>query len=580
MPHWRSLAQSGFDDGANPDLLGGMLHADADFVYNHLSVRGVASSDIGHTLASTFAESRVDWDRVFHCTKEDGFNGPLTLSHAALVLASLCMIGGIIGSASLAAEGAENTTIVKAQRAVNPVFKTVAFYLSIFGGCVVYVYSLFANTMVIIGFAYCQYYVWMTIAIAIVLSAQLWMAYEYAEYAVDPAWTEWIERFLVSLLQARVFTDAHESYLKGRVTVSFARHKFLQGVTESGPLAIFAVCVLFYLDQNHNFWLVMAICSSIIGVSWGISTWLEFSFNAQLEELEFERQETPPPVVLPRQQGADNTETHGSFTKTQSEKSFGRERSEPGAFGRTSTGGSDFNIWSEGRSRLGTKCSDPDVPVPVVIMWYHKVLWICYFCLDYALRLLTLGIFLSTTELKAFHAPCLSLLLVAYFLAVALPIQLYEEQGRQPEFWQIGEHIRMVERQVVLHRISDGLIMAFLVHILPADIRMAPKASQESRALLTLDPDVRRRIMNVVVPLRSFDYALLGGSAMIYHFDKWQCLALATLYISMHVLLASVLVVQSRMSQRFGTDHQVVPAAVLEEVRRMSDGEDFEVKQV
>merc|ERR1719387_389548 len=98
-----------------------------------------------------------------------------------------------------------------------------------------------------------------------------------------------------------------------------------------------------------------------------------------------------------------------------------------------------------------------------------------------------------------------------------------------------------IRRYVITQRIVDGLVLTFLVHVLPADIRLAPKQKEESQLLFALHPELRQKLMRVIIPIRAVDYLGLGTTAMIMHWDKWQCIALVFMFIVMHILLILVL---------------------------------------
>merc|ERR1719460_2546727 len=95
------------------------------------------------------------------------------------------------------------------------------------------------------------------------------------------------------------------------------------------------------------------------------------------------------------------------------------------------------------------------------------------------------------------------------------------------EVWQISETETIsIRRTVVAQRLVDGMILTFFVHVLPADIRLAPKHPEESRLLFALHPDLREKLMKIIIPLRALEYLGLGTAAMYFNFDEWQCAAL------------------------------------------------------
>lgn len=419
-----------------------------------------------HSFGAGFAvqvpDDEVDkWslEYLFHCGNLH-FHGPLVLSQALLVLAGLALILGGAGAFYEYQYGAQPAG------AWGPWLEKAMLCGSVYGGVIVYCYDFLADIMVIFGFWYCGYYWWMAISLGILIGAQIFAAWEFAHE--EKTTGEKISKFMIAICQGHIFYNARESWKQGRVTAHFARHKFIEAVWESGPQAVFAVYVLYYLGQRDNFWLVASIFGSVVGLAWGISVWLDFSFNKQLEE----------------------------------------DGVEPNNFS---------------------------------VRWYHHCLWGAYFTVDFSMRLLTIGLFLSLHNLRPYNQVIFFVLVVVYLLAVAISTQVYHEVAGQ-ETWEIfpGETVQ-VRRAVIAQRCIDGLILTFFVHVLPADIRLAPKHHEESRLLFALHPDLRERLMKIIIPLRALDYLGLGTAAMYFNFDEWQCAALISLFIIMHILLLLVL---------------------------------------
>lgn len=400
------------------------------------------------------------WDWVFHCSGDSGFQGPLALSHAMLILAALCLFIGSIATAFEYKYGAAPGD------PWHPLIETFLLGCSVFGGCLVYIYDIFSDTMVLIGFAYCGFYLWMVVGICIMVNAQFFAAWEFSHKG--ETYLGKLKFFMIAICQGHIFMDAADSWRKGRVTPFFARHKFIEAVWESGPQAMLAVYVIYYLDQRFNFWLVLSIFGSVVGLAYGISIWLDYSFNAQLDE-----DHIPP---------------------------------------------SEYSI-----------------------RWYHHALWMAYFTMDFGLRLLTIGLFLSTTALRPYNQIIFAVLILLYLLAVMISTHVYHTESGI-EVWQISEtETIQIQRQVLAQRVIDGLILTFFVHMLPADIRLAPKHPTESRLLFALHPELRTRIMKTIIPLRALDYIGLGGAAMWYRWDQSQALALVSMFIVMHLMLYAVL---------------------------------------
>lgn len=229
--------------------------------------------------------------------------------------------------------------------------------------------------------------------------------------------------------------------------------------------------VLCYLDQQDHLFLVASIIGSVIGLAWGISVWLDFSFNKQLAD-----------------DGVPATH---------------------------------FCIW-----------------------WYHHALWGGYFVLDFSLRLLTIGFFLSLHDLWPWNLIAIVLILLVYLVVIVICTEVHNTEPVQ-ETWEILPGYRVqVRRAAIAQRFIDGLILTFFVHILPADIRPAPKHHEESRLLFTLHPELRTKLMKIIIPLRALEYLGLGIASMWFSWDGWQCTALISLYITMHILLVLVMFIQ------------------------------------
>lgn len=423
----------------------------------------IHSFGAGVGLAIETSEEHVSepysWEALFHCGNKH-FHGPLVLSQALLVLGCIALVVGLAGAFYEWYKGTEPA------QSWGPCMDKLMLTGSVYGGVLMYCYDFLSDVMVIIGFWYCGYYWWMLFALLIMAGAQIFAAWEFAHE--EKTFEERAKKFCIAICQGHVFVNARESWGQGRITAHFARHKFIEAVWEAGPQAVFAVYVLYYLDQRDNFWLVASIMGSVVGLAWGISVWLDFSFNKQLED-----------------------------------------------------DGIPFSEFS--------------------IRFFHHCMWGSYFAVDFALRLLTIGLFLSLHELRPYNQVVFFVLVVVYFLAVLICVQVHNTEGGA-ETWEIfpGETVR-VQRAVIAQRCIDGLILTFFVHILPADIRLAPKHHEESRLLFALHPELRAKLMKIIVPVRAMDYLGLSIAAMYFRYDEWQCAALISLYIIMHLLLLVVL---------------------------------------
>jgi hypothetical protein len=396
-----------------------------------------------------------------------------------------------------------------------------SFWCTIIGGIIAWMYSVIANGMIIVGFAYCGYAWYVAVGTMLIMVSQVIQAEEYAQLTKDPR--EWWRRFFKSIIQLRVFSDAQECIHQGRVTLSFARGRFLQSVTESGPMALFCAIVVYKLQQEHNLWLVLGICGSIIGTAWGLAVWLEYSAKHQLGE----------EIV---------TREHFHSIVTTVSGSTGNEANR-------------------------TPMPMPTTEISSPLRWYHQCLWICYFAMDFGLRLLTLGVFLSRDGLQHVHGVLLVIPIIYLAIIGSCTYTFDQQRERQaslegPEEWSFGDVLLEIERKHVQQRVVDGMFMATLVHILPADMRLAPKNSEEGRALLLLHPSLRSKIQWVVIPFRAAEYALLAAVALWVDFNYHQMVALVSMYAVLHVLLCLVLYVQSDLAEKFSKEEAPVPRDV------------------
>jgi len=144
-----------------------------------------------------------------------------------------------------------------------------------------------------------------------------------------------------------------------------------------------------------------------------------------------------------------------------------------------------------------------------------------------------------------------------------MQLQAYEAEGKETANCQVADDRWIqVRRQVVAQRVVDGFLLTWLVHILPADLRLAPKHMAESRQLFALHPQLRARIIRVSVPLRATDFLVLGGAVMLVHFDIWQFLALVGMFLSTHILLGHVCLLRGPPFTRSPT-HVELPNEII-----------------
>merc|ERR1719161_108142 len=230
---------------------------------------------------------------------------------------------------------------------------------SLVSGVVVNVYDVFSDVMVIWGFGYCGQWSWMWTALGILVAAQLFAAWEFAKEAPRENRDLRIKRFLIAMFQAHFIFNAYESWHKGRITPGFARHKFIESIAESAPQGIFSIYVLYYQHQRYNYWLIASILGSVASLAWGISVWLDFSLNVQIQA-DIDAAAADAPGASPFVPARAPASSPGLPTKT------------PDA------------------SPMAPSLVPARVPGDVfTARWFHHALWCSYFTVDFSLRLLT-----------------------------------------------------------------------------------------------------------------------------------------------------------------------------------------------
>lgn len=430
---------------------------------------------------------------AFHCRKNSGFKGQISLCQALLILSLCCLVAGSLAHLQLKHPGS------KAEKAlsdglVGPTMRNLLLACATLGGVVGYFGRVISDIMVVVGFAYCGHGVLLIVSILILAGAQVFTAYEYATTKVDLDEGEADDersgsvrrgrnlsevegggggqttRFMLSLFQMRIFIDAHKSWQRGEVVDSLARQKFIDAVVDSGPFAVFAVYVIFYFDIRYDTWLTLSVFGSILGLAYHVAAWMVLTLEKQLEELE-----VPP---------------------------------------------SEYSV-----------------------KWNHHVLWLSYFTVDFSLRLVTLGLFLSIEKIHPWNQLIFLVLLLTYLVGVSSNLRHYErQQARTVDYFRIGDdEVVSVRREAIRAHMGVVLVLTFLVNALPADLRPLSHDSEENKKNLALEPEVRDRIMWTIIPLRAAEYVLLGGVSMFFEFNHWQCASIVTMFVVMHVLLYLVL---------------------------------------
>jgi hypothetical protein len=380
---------------------------------------------------------------------------------------------------------------------------------------------LLADVNIFVGFAYCRFWcLFITFGMLKIIS-QSFLAYEYAHSYADDEQRGPTKRFLTAAVQLRPLQDMRDSISRGQLTHSFIRQNFLDAICDQAPQAIFITYVMYAMDQCRNVFLLASIVCKVVSTSYAIATWLSQSLQEQLnEDLRAAAEASAQGAPLQRSPSRHVLDAAKSIAAVCS---------------------------CDPTTHREAHTAEVAVKVRAVseqaVKWYHKCVWICYFATDFGLRLLTLGLFLSKDGMRPLNNMVFVCLIAVYSFAVAVAVGT--------------KSLKEMDRTRIQHRVVDALIITFFVNVLPADIRRPPQDSGESRIMMSLAPDVRERLLWVIIFIRAADYVALGTLAMWARYDWWQCAALSSLFVTMHVLLASVLVMQQRMSRVYNDEHQV-----------------------
>jgi len=371
-----------------------------------------------------------------------------------------------------------------------------------------------------VGFAYCRFWHLFIAFCFLKIVSQSFLAYEYAHSYADEEQRGPTKRFLTAAAQLRPLQDMRDSISCGHLTHSFIRQNFLDAICDQAPQAIFITYVMYAMDQCRNVFLLASIVCKVVSTSNAIATWLSRSLQEQLnEDLRVAAEASAQGAPLQRSPSRRVMDAAKSIAA----------------------------VCSCGPA-IHREAHAAEVAVKVravseqAVKWYHQCVWISYFAADFGLRLLTLGLFLSKDGMWPLNNMVFLGLIVAYSSAVAGAVGT--------------KSLKEMDRTRIQHRVVDALIITFLVNVLAADIRRPPRDSGESRIMMSLAPDVRERLLWVIIFLRAADYVVLGTLAMWARYDWWQCAALSSLFVTMHVLLASVLVLQQKMSRVYSDGHQ------------------------
>lgn len=463
--------------------------------------------------------------RIFRCrpgdTGADVFGLHASLSQAFVVLAGICLVAGLAADSYVVAQHYE----LRAARSLDAWWRlrrlSSLIELRLICACslIGHFMAVLADVNIFVGFAYCGF--WHLFIVFGVLKAisQSFLAYEYAHSYADDEQRGPTKRFLTAAAQLRPLQDMRDSISRGQLTHSFIRQNFLDAICDQAPQAIFITYVMYAMDQCRNVFLLASIVCKVVSTSYAIATWLSQSLQEQLnKDLRAAAEASAQGAPLQRSPSRRVLDAAKSIAAVCS---------------------------CDPTTHREAHTAEVAVKVRAVseqaVKWYHKCVWICYFATDFGLRLLTLGLFLSKDGMLADGMVFVGLI-ATYSFAVAVAVGT--------------KSLKEMDRTRIQHRIIDALIITFFVNVLPADIRRPPQDSEESRIMMSFAPDVRERLLWVIIFLRAADYVALGALAMWARYDGWQCAALSSLFVTMHILLASVLVMQQRMSRVYNDGHQ------------------------
>jgi hypothetical protein len=475
-------------------------------------------------------------DRMFRC--QQGAFGPAflgyraSLSEAFVALALTCLVAGLIADSYAVARAYDLPAVrnIGTFWRVKGLSDLAMLRLVCAGNVLGQFMVLLADVSILVGFAYCNFWRLFTALILFKVAAHVFLAYEYAFCYPDEEQHGTTRRFLISLAQLRPWQDMRDSVGRCQLTPSYIRQNFLAAICDQAPQAIFMTYVMYVLNQQRNVFLMMSIVCKVISTAFAIATWIKRSLQEQV-----------------------NDDLCKAATSAQLDSPFGRRQSSraskwimdaaKGIVGGICSpmGGNKDMVHSDEASAKFRMVADK------AVKWYHVCLWICYFATDFGLRLFTLGMFLAMDRFQPLNTLVFVALIIIYAAVATTALG----------FSQARASLQEMDTLRLEHRAVDAFIITFLVNVLPADIRRPPKDSEESRIMMSMAPEVRERLLWPIIILRAADYGALGAASMWVHFSSSQCAALVTLFLVMHILLASVLVLQKKMSRALHGEFEV-----------------------
>lgn len=426
-------------------------------------------------------------DRLFDCdgNSEDSKIG-FSMSEVLIGVAFTTLFFGLLGyfmEYSRRERPIDEKPYVSPRNITPTLTDKIFLMVCLIAGVILTFYDIWSDLMVIWSYMYCDHIVWAIIAFGLIVFAWIFLAIDYAAEFQGCAQCSF--RFFIALFQIHLILAAVQSYKHGDYTRGFARNKFLEAIVESAPQSMFAMYVMYVLDQRYNLWIIISVVGSIFSLGYGCSYWMEFSVKEQMEE-------------------------HDSARSSHDSSARGHHKSVHAKFLMASH-----------------SAIKPDVTIPFVVKWYHHALWISYFSLDFALRLFTIGIFLGIPRLYPWTFVAIGAIFMIYTTIIyGVSVGHYKEN----KFRTFINHVR------------DPLALTIFVNILPADIRLVPNETKEAKELLVLDQALREKINRYIVPFRAIEMFFLGASAMFFAYDHVQFCAFTTMYgVLFFVLLPAVM---------------------------------------
>jgi hypothetical protein len=140
--------------------------------------------------------------------------------------------------------------------------------------------DLVTDILVVIGYAMCGAWGWFTIGVSILVLSTGYIAYNAMQ--VDTKVRGGVTRFIMAVFQLDMLVEAISSVKEGRKSIHFARSKFLEGLLESCPQAFLSMYVLYSLNAESHFWLIMSTIVSVISLAYGLSEWLEIGVDEDI----------------------------------------------------------------------------------------------------------------------------------------------------------------------------------------------------------------------------------------------------------------------------------------------------------